>query len=154
RLKLLSRADDASNSRVLVELIRVGSTMGYGHFHLSESLFRRLRQLVKDKGHHYADAHRYGDGPNWRIRVSRVGLAMLGLDPDLIRHGITREVYEMPLASHCRDFLCGRVDEVHLDRPSAREIGAAALERWVLPRAQRDPSYVAFKRGGILEQLT
>lgn len=153
RLRLLSRPSQAGHRRVLVELIRVGSTEGYGHFHLSESLFHALRLAVKAKGHQYADAYQYGDGPNWRIRVARVGLAMLGLDPDLLRHGIGREVYVMPLAGNCCDFLCGRVPEARLDRARAREIAEVALERWVLPRAARYPDYATFERGEILSQL-
>ena len=154
RLRLLSGPNETGCSRVLIELVLLGSTEGYGHFHLSDPLFRRLRQLVKYKGHGYADAYQYGQGPNWRIRVSRVGLAMLNLDPDLLRHGIAREVYAMPLATNCCDFLCGRVDEIRLDRPSVQEISSAALKRWVLPRAARRPEYSAFERTEILKQLS
>ncbi len=153
RLRLFSRSSETGHRRVLVELIRVGWTEGYGHFHFSESIFRALRRLVKARGHRYADGYQYGDGPNWRMRVARVGLAMLGLDPELVRHGIAREVYVMPLAGNCRDFLCGRVDEVGIDRPRVQEIAKAALERWVLPRAARCPEYTAFEREEILSQI-
>lgn len=153
RLRLRGRADQKGNSPTLVELARVGSTEGYGHFHLSEPLFQRLRQLVASRGHGYADAYQFGKGPNWRIRLSRVGLGMLGLDPDLLRHGIAREVYVMPLASNCREFLCGAADEAYLDRPSLKQIGEAALERWVRPRSARTPEYVAFERSWILDMI-
>lgn len=153
RLRLLSRPEGDGQRRILLELIHVGWTQGYGHFHLSEPLFRRLRRLVKARGHDYADGYKYGDGPNWRIRLARVGLGMLGLDPDLLRHGIAREVYVMPLAGNCRDFLRGLADEAQLDRPSAREIAEAALARWVLPRAARYPAYASFEREEILDGL-
>ena len=151
RIKLTEQGIE--NPRLLVELIRVGATVGFGHFHLSESLFVRLREVVKANGHDYADAHQYGDGPNWRIRLSRVGLAMLGLDPDLLRHGITREIFVMPLATNYKDFLRGQVDEAYLDRPSVQEISLAALRRWVLPRASRCPDYTAFRKTQILDDL-
>ncbi len=153
RLRLLSRPDEDGRRRLLLELTRVGSTLGYGHFHLSESIFRGLRRLVKARGHEYADGYQYGDGPNWRIRLARVGLGMLGLDPDLLRHGIAREVYVMPLASNSREFLCGTAEEAHLDRPPVSEIASAALERWVLPRAARYPAYVSFERGELHERI-
>lgn len=153
RLRLRGRADPSGYSPMLAELVRVGSTEGYGHFHLSEPLFQRLRRLVASRGHGYADAYQFGKGPNWRIRLSRVGLGMLGLDPDLLRHGIAREVYIMPLASNCREFLCGAADDVYLDRPSVKQIGEAALERWVRPRSARTPEYVAFERSRILEMI-
>ena len=151
RLKLTEQG--VENPRLLVELIRLGATVGFGHFHLSESLFTQLREVVKANGHVYADAHQYGDGPNWRIRLSRVGLAMLGLDPDLLRHGITREIFVMPLAPNYRDFLRGQIEEAYLDRPAIREISLAAQRRWILPRANRCPDFAAFEKRQILNEL-
>ena len=151
RLRLTEQG--VENPRLLVELIRVGATVGFGHFHLSESLFTRLREVVKANGHDYADAHQFGDGPNWRIRLSRVGLAMLGLDPDLLRHGITRDIFVMPLAPNYKDFLRGQVEEAYLDRPAIREISLAAQRRWILPRANRCPDYAAFRKTQILDEL-
>jgi hypothetical protein len=78
---------------------------------------------------------------------------MLGLDPELLRHGVAREIYVMPLAFDCRDFLCGVVEDVHVDLPKAHEIASAALERWVLPRAARRPEYKEFDRSMILTKL-
>jgi hypothetical protein len=153
RLRLFSPAGPAESRRLLVELIHLGSTRGYGHFHLSERLFRDLRRLVKSKGHDYASAYRFGDGPNWRIRLARVGLGMLGFDPDFLRHGVTREVYAMPLATNYRKFLSGEEPNAHLDRPSTSEIASAALDRWILPRAARDPSFAAFERSQLMELI-
>jgi hypothetical protein len=153
RLKLYSAGTQHSHGRTLVELERVGWTEGYGHFHLSDSIFRRLRLLVASRGHAYARAYKYGEGPNWRMRLSRVGLSMLGLDPDLLRHGISREVYVMLLATNTVDFLCDRSDEALLDRPSVAEIADAAKLRWILPRAARCPDFRFFQRVQLLEEL-
>src|SRR5438105_15030072 len=141
RFRLKSNLDSSACVRTLVELIHVGSTEGYGHFHLSEPLFRRLRRVAQQSGLQYADGHEYGQGPNWRIRLSRVALAKIGLDAELLRHGIAREIYTMPLASNCREFLAGRDESPVLDRPSARDIADVALDRWVLPRASRYPEF-------------
>jgi hypothetical protein len=138
---------------MLVELKRVGWTEGYGHFHLSESLFRRLRNVLAAKNHRYANAYNFGQGPNWRIRLSREGLKVLGLDPNLLRHGISREVYVMPLANNVREFLTGRSTNALLDRPSVCEISGAALTRWIIPRASRRPDYRQFERTEILKML-
>jgi hypothetical protein len=99
-------------------------------------------------------AHQYGEGPNWRIRLLRIGLAMVGLDPELLRHGITREVYVMPLAARCEDFHCARTDKILLDRPTVDEIATAALQRWVIPHAQRYPDYADFTHADLLAQLS
>jgi hypothetical protein len=78
---------------------------------------------------------------------------MLGFDPDFLRHGVTREVYAMPLASNYREFLSGEEPIAHLDRPSTSQIASAALNRWILPRAARDPSFAAFERSELLELI-
>jgi len=153
RMRLKPRLDSSALACTLVELIHIGSTEGYGHFHLSEPLFRRLRRVAQQADLSYANAHKYGQGPNWRIRLARVALAKLGLDPELLRHGISREIYAMPLATNCREFLSGRDDGPLLDRPTASEIVIAALDRWVLPRAARYPEFTAFRRTDLLSDL-
>lgn len=137
----------------LVELLQIGETRGYGHFQLSNELFERIRQLLVDENHPYANGHQFGQGPNWRFRVLRVGLKRLGLDEELIRHGIHREVYAMPMVSDFKDFLCGRVPDINLIRPTIDTISTAALNRWVIPRALRYPQYQQFQRAQLLERI-
>lgn len=137
----------------LVKLQKIGETRGYGHFQLSNDLFERIRQLLVDENHPYANGHQFGQGPNWRFRVLRVGLKHLGLDEELIRHGIHREVYAMPMAPDFKDFLCGRIRESNLLRPSIDTISTAALNRWVIPRSCRYQQYQQFQRNQILERI-
>lgn len=59
----------------------------------------------------------------------------------------------MPLAPDYGDFLCGRIDQPTLERPTVAEIAAAALDRWVLPRAKRYPQYADFHREQLLESM-
>lgn len=150
RLKLTAPSEGNAPPRTLVDLQHIGETRGYGHFQLSNGLFAALRELLARQGHPYAAGHQYGEGPNWRLRVLRVGLQKLGLDDELLRHGIVREVYAMPLAPDFRDYLCGRTAELHLARPTLSEIAAAALQRWVLPRAARYPEYTTFRPAQLL----
>jgi hypothetical protein len=77
----------------------------------------------------------------------------IDLHEDLLRHGIAREVYAMSLASNLHDFLRGRAATPLIDRPAARDIAAAALQRWVLPRAQRCPSYLSVRREQMLDPV-
>lgn len=138
RLKL---RDPKDTSKYLVDLQPIGWTNGYGHFLVSDDLFARLRRFLNDRGHAYADGHNFGDGPNWRMRVTRVALEELGLSARLQRHGIERQVYALPLADNCREFLLGKDARPVLSRPSAVTIASTAIERWVLPRAHRDRRY-------------
>ncbi len=149
RLHLREQPFDTS-SPMMIKLERIGETSGYGHFHLPDELFERLRRLIGQEDHTYYKGYQFGDGPNWRMRVARVGLQTLGLNPDLVRHGIRREVYAMPLTHNFRHVLKGEARRFTDKRPSAKEIAAAALERWILPRAESRPEYQDIHKGVYL----
>ena len=104
-----------------VRLVRIGETRGFGHFQLGDDLFAQLRDLLALEEHPYASSHQFGQGPNWRFRVARVGLQRIGLNPDILRHGVAREVYALPLIGNLRDHLCGRAAAEPLPRPSVAE---------------------------------
>ena len=125
----------------LVDLNFVGSTKGWGHFHVPGKIFSEMRMLLSLDGHKYSDGHQFGTGPNWRMRVIRKALSLIGLDETLLRHGIEREVYGMPLARNWRRFLRGEARIYGSQRPSADTIARACLERWIVPRSVRRPMY-------------
>ena len=79
----------------------IGFTGGYGHFHFPGKLFDEMRQYLKYRKDPYADNHQYGDGPNWRLRSIRRTLHLLGMNPDLLRHGLAREVFPQPRSGQC-----------------------------------------------------
>ena len=102
---------------------------------------------MREDGHGYVDGHQFGNGPNWRIRVLRVGLKTIGLELDaILKHGIQREVYAMQLAGNAKDYLAGRAAEPEFDHRTVKEISELALDRWVVPRAERRPAYRRFRR--------
>ena len=140
------------NGKSLVELKPLGMTDGYGHFHLSEQLFARMRLMLLDSGHPYALGHEFGDGPNWRLRLIRVALKQLGLSPNLVRHGISREVFGMPLVKNYQQVLKDGTKPTGAWRPSVRMISDHALERWVLPRAATRPEYREIRRDDYLDR--
>lgn len=120
----------------------LGFTSGYGHFHVSGRLFERLRALLTSTGHPYAKGNRFGMGPNWRLRVVRAALDELGLPTrELLKHGLSREVYGIPLASNFRQCLLGDHQRVRSATLSADDIASYCMERWMLPRATRDDRY-------------
>jgi Domain of unknown function (DUF4338) len=120
----------------------IGYTGGWGHFHIPDGLFAELRNYLREIGHPYADLHGYGQGPNWRLRTTRTALEALGFNDDMLRHGIKREVFLCELAINAVKLLRsgkGRPDLSSL--LSAREVAQLAVERWMLPRAERQPEY-------------
>lgn len=120
----------------------IGYTGGWGHFHIPDSLFLELRDYLRGLDHTYADQHRYGQGPNWRLRTTRAALSALGFKEDLLRHGIKREVFISRLAANATSLLSmgeGTPDVSTL--LSAKEIADLGIERWMKPRAERKPEF-------------
>lgn len=128
----------------------IGYTGGWGHFHIPDSLFADLRDYLREIGHSYADRHRYGEGPNWRLRSTRAALEALGFKDDLLRHGIQREVFLCQFADNAAKLLRtgkGKPDLSSL--LSAEDVAKLAVERWMLPRSERRPEFKLWKREDI-----
>lgn len=130
----------------LVKFDLIGPTLGWGHFQVPDDIFSDMRELLGKEGHKYASGYRFGSGPNWRLRVIRVALKRIGLEQDLLRHGISREIHACTLAENWRAYLKGESRVCQLNRPSVEEIGRAAIKRWVIPRAKRRPGYREWTR--------
>ena len=132
----------------------IGYTQGWGHFHIPDDLFLELREYLRTIGHRYADLHRFGQGPNWRLRTTRAALQALGFKDNMLRHGIKREVFLCNLASNANTILrTGRGRPELSTLLSSREIAELALERWLLPRAYRRPDFRSWNNTDILHLL-
>jgi len=132
----------------------IGYTGGWGHFHIPDNLFSELRNYLRHIGHSYADRHRFGEGPNWRLRTTRVALTALGFKDDMLRHGIQREVFICQLADNALKLLRnGRGKPDLSSLLSADEVAHFAVQRWMLPRSQRRPEFKTWKRENIVALL-
>jgi hypothetical protein len=128
----------------------IGYTGGWGHFHIPDTLFAELRDYLRGIGHPYADKHRFGQGPNWRMRTTRVALETLGFEDDMLRHGIKREVFLCELADNAVRMLhSGRGRPVLSSLLSAEEVASLAVERWMLPRSERRPEFRMWRNENI-----
>ena len=134
--------------------LRIGTTKGFGHFHLHGRIFDSLREHLEAKGHPYASGHRFGMGPNWKLRVARAALEDVGIDGNsILKHGVEREVYVLPLADNWREVLSGRQKRLRSLTRSAAEISGFCLSRWIVPRSNRDKSFQSFDSGSIMTAL-
>jgi len=132
----------------------IGFTSGWGHFHIPQKLFEKFRSYLEQLGHAYANKNRYGDGPNWRLRAIRQGLSELGLNPNLLHHGVAREVFVCELAKNAVRFLQGKVKQPDFGSLlSTTEVSELARKRWLEPRAQRRPEFHTWQRDLIREAL-
>lgn len=133
--------------------LKIGATKGYGHFHLSGSMFDSMRRYLIQRKHPYASGHRFGMGPNWRLRVAREALEDAGISGEVLRHGIPREVYAVPLAENWKEVLLGRHSKIRTRTMSAKDIAEFCLNRWIIPRSIRDKSFKRTSRDSILHWL-
>lgn len=132
----------------------IGYTGGYGHFHFPQALFDDMRSYLRYRKEMYAANHRYGHGPNWKFRAIRRALALLGLNPDLLKHGFSREVFIGRLADNALEILKGtRKRPKYASLRPAADVAELALRRWVRPRAARDLSYREHTRSQLLRQI-
>jgi len=132
----------------------IGYTVGWGHFHITDDLFSQMREYLRLLKHPYADRHRFGQGPNWRLRTIRAALGQLGINESVLRHGIQREVFFCPLAKNAKKILAtgkGRPDLSTLK--TVEEISDLARTRWIVPRAERRDDYKYWQRDGILSLI-
>lgn len=120
----------------------IGFTQGWGHFHVPDTLFAELRHYLSKRKHKYVNGHKFGEGPNWRLRTIRAAFDMLGFKADLLRHGIGREVFVCELARNAGRILRGEAKRANYrELQSVAEIGEMARVRWVIPRADRRPEF-------------
>jgi len=130
----------------------LGYTGGWGHFHIPDKLFAELRAYLRDIGHTYADLHRFGQGPNWRLRTTRAALDALGFRADMLKHGIGREVFISWLAKNGKALLTGKRAKADLgDLLPASKVAEQAVQRWMVPRAERRPQYRTWTHDDLLK---
>ena len=129
--------------------ISLGFTEGWGHFHFADGTFAQVKAYLREMDDPVMERYKYGGGPNWRFRVVKRCLARLGLSPNLLCHGIRREVFVIPLAENAREFLRGENPEPSYYLMPMERVFAYFKERWLLPRAARDQRYSSFEKESI-----
>lgn len=132
----------------------IGYTQGWGHFHIPDELFRLIREYLAQEEDPYASNYYFGQGPNWRMRAIRKCLTKLGIDQDLLKHGINREIFICPVADNAVYYLAGRDDTARYEQLlSVNAVSELAKQRWIIPRATRCPEYRRWRKEQLLAQL-
>lgn len=126
----------------------LGYTEGWGHFHITDTLFDKMRAYLRERDHSYADQHKFGEGPNWRLRTIRAALAGLKVNENILRHGIKREVFITTFADNAYEVLrTGKAKANTSSLLTVAEISDQARQRWIIPRAGRgEIDYKSWKR--------
>lgn len=149
RLKLEHEA-----SEVVTYFSSVGYTLGWGHFHVPNSLFRDMRIYLNLIGHPYANGYKYGNGSNWRLRASQETLRLLGLRTNLMNHGVKREIFLSRLASNADKVLRGETKTpMYTELLPVKEVGKLAVNRWVIKRSETRKEYLSWNSENVLDLL-
>lgn len=132
----------------------IGFTTGFGHFHIPDVLFDEMRAFLRRRRDPYASNHGFGDGPSWRMRAIKKAISSLGMNPRIIQHGFQREVFICRTASNAVDVLAGRTSKPNFSHlKSLSSVADACLERWVRPRAARDPRFREWDKSQVLDMI-
>ncbi|MBA7531580.1 hypothetical protein ES705_23793 [subsurface metagenome] len=98
--------------------------------HISNETFSAMQQLLMEKG--IMITNRFGDGPNWRMRVVRLASDTIGFNSNIIlQHSFKRGIYAVPLARNFRSFLLGKTDRPIYYNLPMRTLVKFWKERWL-----------------------
>lgn len=116
----------------------VGWTSGYGHFHLNSGLADEMLDYLHKVGDPIIEKNRFGQGPQWKMRVIRNCLQRINLNGnDLLYHGIKRGFYGAPLADNFKEYLRGETNEPDYYEQNIEDISTYIKDRYIIPRAKR-----------------
>ena len=128
---------------------RIGTSEGWGHFHFTNDIFEDIRFYLSDKHPGMDSRYKFGQGPNWKLRTVRKGLKELGLSGELLKHGINREIYGIPLAYNFREFLLSQEKKLNKFDLPIRRLSDYFKNRWLYGRAERKPEYREFTKESV-----
>ncbi len=113
----------------------IGTTSGFGTIHISNETFSAMRELLLSEGCEIS--HKFGDGPNWRMRVVRMACELLNLNPDVIlKHSFKRGLFAIPLAVNWKAFLNGEAKKPIYRNIPIRKLAKHWQSRWLAMRKQ------------------
>lgn len=133
--------------------LKIGQTQGWGHFHLGNETFEMMRRFLKENEDPVEKRNRFGQGPNWKMRTARTCLSLLGLSPNLLRHGIKRDFYAIPLAENFREYLLSQSNELNFIDFKFADFVQYFKTRWFFPRIERFPDFTKIKADETFKEL-
>ena len=140
RLSLPPGEVGGDQSRPPLRYHELGKTAGYGSHHFSAETVKEMVRLHAEEGALRVNSI-FGEGASPRLRKIRMGLDLTGLPSgQLLKHGSSRVVYGVPLASSFREVLLGFAKRPNYLLPQApatritRRIGDFWRRRWLSMR--------------------
>lgn len=110
----------------------IGYTKGKSHIHITANgSWELIKKVVSPKDF---KTYKYGQGPNWKMRILGKGLRELGLSDEMMSIGWQRGYYRCTLAENWKEYLQGKVNRVKWKQFDKDKLVDHWKERWILPR--------------------
>jgi len=110
----------------------IGYTKGQSHIHITANgSWELIKKVVPPEEF---NTYKYGQGPNWKMRILRKGLHELGLSEEMMSIGWQRGYYRCTLAGNWQEYLQGEVNRVKWKKFDKEELVDYWNTRWVIPR--------------------
>lgn len=110
----------------------IGYTKGQSHIHITANgSWEIIKQLLPED---QFKTYKYGQGPNWKMRVLKSGLKAIGLSEAMLSIGWQRGYYCCPLAENWQEYLLGKTDKPKWKEYAESDLIEYWKEKWVLPR--------------------
>jgi Druantia protein DruA len=140
RLRYRPAADESSR----LVFTRVGITTGSAQAHFPEDLVAMLEAHAEEHCRPTLKNDAWGQGFRSRREVVDKALVSLGVNPGALSYDLAREVWCAPLGANAIAYLKGEQATLETFPDTVDELSRFWRERWLLPRASRNPSSPPF----------
>lgn len=120
--------------RDIVEFRSLGFTEGYGAFHL-ERLYPAFREFLETQD--ISTRGGFGTGPRIKWQTMVRALNRIGLGSELLKHGVKREAFLIPLVNNLQEYMEGADRKPNHIDVTFEELSQFWKERWLVPRSDR-----------------
>ena len=110
----------------------IGYTKGQSHLHITANgSWELIKSIVPDEEF---NTYKYGQGPNWKMRMLKKGLRELGFSEDMLSVGLQRGYYNCSLAENWQEYLLGESNKPIWKYKNKHELINYWKKRWIIPR--------------------
>ena len=110
-------------------------TKGQSHLHITANgSWELIKNIVPED---IFGTYKFGNGPNWKMRVLKRGLRELNLSEEMLSIGWKRGYYCCPLADNWQEYLLGNTNQVVWREFTQQELVDHWYKKWVEPRLDK-----------------
>ncbi|MFN8443010.1 MAG: DUF4338 domain-containing protein [Caldilineaceae bacterium] len=113
----------------------VGYTKGESHLHITANgSWELIKQVIPKE---VFNTYKFGEGPNWKMRILKRGLRELGLSENMLGIGWQRGYYRCVLAENWKEYLLGETDQIQWQEFIKDDLVEYWHNKWVTPRFEK-----------------